>query len=214
MQTVEGSKNWLDGNVMLRRLLDRSEYGSAEQTVAALTQWSHPDTVAQTQSRALFPIVRCRNVSDRGSEVTIGDRTVMQDDNTGPTDAFLYANGLSRSYRDAQFNHLWPVNDADTYTSLANLCVTPSFLAKLTDTDSNVCAVLRFRAFKLYGYAPRGVPVEPHGYEALGWADLLPPVTDLEAAMRGAMRGKDSRTVRCARRLGWLFSGFAPDASL
>lgn len=205
---------WLDGNAVLRDILASSPFRSAAQAVATLTQWSHPETVAQVGNRALFPIIRCREIKERGRDTVLPNgRVVMQDDNTGPTDAFLYANGLVRgSYRDVQFNHLWQnTQDVESYTCLANVCVTPSFLAKLTDTDAEIRTLLRYRAYQLYGYTPSGAVPYPEGFEKLRWADPLPPVTRLESAMRQAMHGKKGRTVECARRIGWLFSGFAPD---
>lgn len=208
---------WFDGNAVLRDLLGRSEYASAAQAVASLTRWAHPETVQQTGNRSIFAVVRCRVITDRGRDVTLTDgRTVMMDDNTAPTEAFLFAHGISRSsYRDVQFNHVWQsANEAESYTSLANICVTPSFLAKLTDTDAEIASTLRYRAFGLYGYAPAGVPAEPPGYAELRWAEPLPPVAQLEATLRAAMRGKKGRTVACARRLGWLFSDFRPDPTL
>jgi hypothetical protein len=50
----------------------------------------------------------------------------------------------SRIYTDAK--------SAEIYTSMANLCVTPAFLAKLTDTDDDVSAVLRYRAYEVHGF--------------------------------------------------------------
>lgn len=208
---------WFDGNAVLRDLLSHSSFGSAAQAVAALTRWAHPDTVRQTGNRGIFPIIRCRVISDRGRDTTTTDgRAVMMDDNTGPTEAFLFAHGISRSsYRDVQFNHVWQsADEVESYTSLANLCVTPSFLAKLTDTDAEIAALLRYRAQDLYGYAPAGPAGAPPGYATLRWADPLPPVPNLEATLRAAMHGKKGRTVSCARRLGWLFSGFQPDPGL
>jgi hypothetical protein len=208
---------WFDGNKVLRDLLVHSQFGSATQAVAALTKWSHPDTVRQTGNRAIFPAIRCRVITDRGKDTTLADgRRAMMDDNTSPTEAFLFTHGISRSsYRDLQFNHIWQsASDVESYTSLANLCVTPSFLSKLTDTDQEVGALLRYRAYDLYGYAPAGIDPMPAGYSLLRWAEPMPPVTNLEATLRAAMRGRTGRTVECARRLGWLFSSFNPDPTL
>lgn len=114
-----------------------------------------------------------------------------------------------------QFNHVWQTaSDVETYTSLANICVTPSFLAKLTDTDPEIAGVLRYRASELYGFAPCGPVSEPVGYRSLQWAELMPPVVDVESVLRAALRERRGRTAECARRLGWLFSNFAPDKDL
>ncbi len=99
---------------------------------------------------------------------------------------------------------------------LANLCLTPAFVAKLTDTDVPIRALLRYRAYELFGYWPTAEPREkPVGYDDLAWSDPLPVVADVEQALRVAMRTKKKdRVVVSARELGWMFSGFRPDATL
>ncbi len=95
-----------------------------------------------------------------------------------------------------------------------NLCVTPAFLAKLTDTDAAVCSLLRYRAYDLYGYCPDGIPTPPcpTGYDGLAWRAPLDAVRDVERRFRLAMATKPrDRTVLAARELGWRFSDFAPD---
>lgn len=206
-----------DGKAILRFVLEASEYQSIPQAIAALTVFSHPTTVEQTRYLNLFRIIRCRSISDRGKPALLDNGTrVMLDDNTSPTEAFIWANGISRStYQDIQFNHIWSDSkDVSLYTNLANICVSPAFLAKLTDTDGYICELLRFRAYELYnGFAPFGVqPIKPQGYEDLIWAEPLPPVRDLEGQLRREMvRKRSNRTVRCAREFGWLFSSFEPD---
>ena len=137
----------------------------------------------------------------------------MLDDNKSPTDAFLWANALGRRGRDTQFNHVYAVSsDADAYTSLANICMTPAFLAKLTDTSSEVRALLAYRSFDLYGWKPASFdpPARPEDYAALEWAAPLPPVPNVEDQLRRAMERKPKdRTVMAAEALGWLF-GTAP----
>ena len=57
------------------------------------------------------------------------------DDNTSPTLAFKWAAQQGRG-PDIQFNHIYTgTNDPDLYTALWNICVTPAFLAKLTDVS-------------------------------------------------------------------------------
>jgi hypothetical protein len=195
------------------------------QAIASLTAFTHPQTVAATRKLNVF--VTIRNFAGRG---TITDHPewgpVMQDDNYSPTVTFLWANGI-RSQRgatmksrlgDVQFNHIWTVSqDVRAYTSLGNLCMTPSFLAKLTDTNNEIRELLRFRAYDLYSYVPENVavPTKPEGYDALRWCPPMPAVLDLEGAFRQAMRTKPrDRTTISARQLGWYFSDYQPDASL
>jgi hypothetical protein len=208
-----------DGKAVLRIVIEASEYRSIPQAVAALTLFSNPITVGQTNNENLFRVIRCRSMSDRGKpELLVDGSRGMLDDNTAPTDAFIWANGISRSaYQDVQFNHVWSSNDVSMYTSLANICMTPAFLAKLTDTDGNVRELLRFRAFDLFnGFALIGnQPTMPQGYKDLIWAEPLPPVYDLEKRVRAEMiRKPKSRTVKSARELGWFFSSFMPDTTI
>ena len=98
---------------------------------------------------------------------------MLLDDNKSPTDAFLWANGLSRRGPDTQFNHIYAASlDAEAYTALPNICMTPAFIAKLTDTSEDVRSLLRYRSYQLYEWTPAGQepPERPEDYEALEWA--------------------------------------------
>lgn len=134
----------------------------------------------------------------------------MLDDNKSASDAFKWANGISGRLRDVQFNHVYANSqDVDSYTSLANICVTPAFIAKLTDSTSPATsALLKYRVFELYGWAPTGIeaPNKPEGYDQLDWAPTLPAVPDVKATVEARMtrRPKD-RTVLSVKEVGWLF---------
>ena len=134
----------------------------------------------------------------------------MWDDNKSPTDAFLWANGLPKRGHDTQFNHIYADSDnADIYTALPNLCMTPAFLAKLTDTSRGIKHLLKYHVFSLYDWVPSGVdpPERPPEYDDLEWATPLPAITDVRAAIAHAMSTKaKDRTVLAARELGWLFA--------
>lgn len=199
----------LDGLAALEAVVAASPYGTIEQAVASLAIFSHPDTVRQTGCR---PFVRTvRDAARRGQVEERGGILVGLDDNKSPTDAFLWCNGLKRP-REAQFNHVYADSaDPESYTSLANLCVTPSFIAKLTDTDLRIRALLRFRTFDLYGWVPAGsaIPERPPDYLRLAWACPLPPVADVEVACRMTMvRRPRDRTVQIIRQIGWVFGRF------
>jgi hypothetical protein len=207
----------LSGYAALEDLIGASPYKSVEQIVASLTLFSHADTVRQTRCKPLFRVVR--NAAKRGTVEEGQGGWIAYDDNKSPTDAFLWCNGLSASkMRDVQFNHLYADSqNADQYTCLANLCVTPAFLAKLTDTKASVRSLLRFRAYDLYGWVPAGheAPTEPAGYADLIWAPPLPPVSDVEAQARLIMERKPKdRTVQIASRIGWLYNDYTPSSEL
>lgn len=197
----------LNGRAALDAIISSSQYGSVAQAVASLTLFSHPRTVQQTNGRALFPAIR--NPRRVGEIEVHGGRRVLLDDNKSATDAFLWANRLSRRGPDTQFNHVYQTSlDPDAYTALPNICMTPAFIAKLTDTSRDVQALLRYRSYKLYDWVPAGhpVPERPEDYEALEWAAPLPPVDDVRGALQSAMATKPKdRTVLAARQLGWIF---------
>lgn len=196
----------LDGFQALRALIEASAYRSLAQAVASLTVFSHPLTVDQTGAHAVFPIIR--NLKRRGEVDYLNGRLIGFDDNTSPTEAFSWANGLLRRPRDLQFNHVYSRStDPDCYTNLANVCISPSFLAKLTDTDTQIQALLRYRAYTLYGWYPADehIPNEPGVYGDLIWADPIPATDDLRHVLCSHIQKRQNRTTRMIAQTGWLF---------
>lgn len=195
------------GTAVLRELLESSKYVSMAQAVASLAVFSHPDTVAQTRGRAIFPTVRDPNA--RGVFGKLGPHSVMFDDNKSPTDAFFWSNGLGARPADCQINHIYNLSmDVNAYTNLANICMTPAFLAKLTDTSEEIGNILRYRSLELYGWVPNGfdTPIRPPSYETLTWAPTLAVTADLKVAIAARMARKPKdRTVGVASKIGWLF---------
>ena len=202
----------LNGYTALEELIRASAYKSIEQAVAALTLFSHPETVRQTGCKALFPTIR--NAARRGQRAENAGRVLAYDDNKSPTDAFLWCNGITKKLKDVQFNHVYlNSQDADQYTCLANLCVTPAFLAKLTDTNEPVRKLLRYRVYDLFRWVPAGHEFSsgPTGYGGLQWAPTLPAVSDVAAAVMAVMQRRPSdRTVQIAQEIGWLFGRTPP----
>ena len=168
----------------------------------------------------LFQIIRCKASIERGQYVQMEDGSrVMLDDNLGPTYPFLWSNGMSRpAVSDLTFAHIWSQSgDVKAYTSLANICLTPTFLSKLTDTDHHIKEILKFRAHELYGFSVGDLSKleKPKGYDAIIWANPLPAVENLEKELRQKMsRSKNNRTTKSARDLGWYFSNFQKDERL
>lgn len=75
----------------------------------------------------------------------------MACDNTGPQHDFEWSNG-GINKTDIQINHIYKDSmNVKSYTSLANLCATPVFLAKLTDTDAEIKNLLKYRSFEITG---------------------------------------------------------------
>jgi hypothetical protein len=198
----------LNGRAALEAIVAGSQYRTIAQAVASLTMFSHPDTVRQTGGKALFPTIR--NQRRVGQFDEYQGLRVLLDDNKSPTDAFRWANGLlGLRGPDTQFNHVYAASlDIDAYTALPNICMTPAFIAKLTDTSEEVGALLRYRSYDLYAWVPRdtAAPEKPVEYDSLDWAAPLPAIADVKAVLTAAMASKPKdRTVIAARELGWLF---------
>lgn len=219
----------LDGAEALKEVLQRAGYRTLLEAVAAHTVFLHPETVKQTHGEALFPVVRTRNMAHRGCIIERpSGGEVLLDDNTSPTLAFLWA-AQRKQGPDVQFNHLYKgtdesddyKGDPDTYTALWNICVTPAFLAKLTDVKRHayVLSALKRRSFDLYGYLPSGeqVPEPTDGYDSLKkkWREHPPPVDNLASVVRDRLRrAPKSRPAKACREIGWCFSGWEPDLTL
>ena len=210
-----GRAQILDGTAALAAVIERAGWSTVAAAVAAHAVFLDPATVAQAGGRAIVPSVR--NMGHRRQLGQLPDgRRVLFDDNASPTDAFLWAANRIKG-PDVQFNHVWPgASDPDAYTALWNLCCTPAFLAKATDSDPDVQAVLRYRSWELYGCRPAGTPepIRPRGHETLRWHPSPPPIGDLEAAFRERMRAAPGRgLVLAARSIGWAFSS-GPDTAV
>lgn len=198
----------LDGREALAGVIRQTAYRNLAQAVASLTIFSHPDTVAQTGAKSLFPIVR--DARRRGETEERDGRLIGFDDNKAPTDAFLWANEIKRRPQDLQFNHVYALSDdVECYTNLANLCVSPAFLAKLTDTNPEITELLKYRVFDLYGWYPNGTrpPTKPDLYTQLEWSDTLPASRGVGAAVSDQLARRSDRTARMIRLTGWLLSG-------
>jgi hypothetical protein len=196
------------GEAALFDILGNSIYGSAEQAVASLTIFTHPVSVQQTGNRAVFRVRRAKAGESRG-QVRREEQVVLCD-NASPTDTFLWANLKQKSdFTECQFNHIYAKSDdPEHYTNLANICVTPAFLSKLTDKNVIVKKLLSYRAFQLYGFSPnRESPPKPESYDALKWADPLPAVQNLRITMEARLaRASKSRVAISKFHFGWLFN--------
>jgi hypothetical protein len=232
----------LNGLKELEAVLVNTEYGSVVAAVAAHARFLHPEMVRQTAGSALFPIVRWQPKAEpdlfRRVGTVDGDREVVFDDNTSPRDAFLWAAGLpaysSNRYPDYVFTHIWDrdegdrgarkyARDPDAYTALWNVCATPAFLAKTTDTLPEVREALRFHAYKHYGARPAAAPEpkEPNGYSKLPWRAWIPArAQQLEDMLRDRLNRKRLNVTNphpalvAAREIGWLFSGGKRDLTV
>lgn len=215
----DNAKKLFDGKDLLILTLKKAGFSSVDQAIAEMTLFPHPETVYQTQSKNVFRVIRGPSHS-RGKIVEYADRIgrVVLCDNQSPDNTFCWVSPDISFGADIQCNHIYSDSkNVGVYTSLANLCYTPSFLAKLTDTDQHVRNLLRYRAYDLFGFIPEGQsqPEKPTGYDRLAWKSLPQPIRNVEAQYRERLKkcGK-SRAALSAREIGWLFSDYRPDTGL
>ena len=208
MRTLASLNN--DGHRALVEAVANSERRTIEQALASLTVFASPHTVREMKNQPVFRMVRER-AGQRG-QIDV-ERRVMFDDNRGPTVAFCWSTGFPEKNPHLQFNHVYAqCDDVEFYTALANICVTPAFLAKMT--DGHCTKLLQFRAWELFGFLPNGgdAPKMPDGYDRLDWALPLDPLSDVEQKIRKTMSTKPKdRVTQSVRELGWVFSSFKPE---
>jgi len=198
-----------DGEAAVESLLKNSDYGSIEQAVASLTLFTHPETVKQTANKALFHIRRYK-AGEARKQIVETERVVLCD-NLSPAVAFLCANNLRKTdLKEIQYNHIYQrAYDPEYYTSLANICVTPAFLGKLTDKNRKVKQLLKYRVWAEYGFLPVGEPTpqKPDVYASLVWAKYLPECTDLQKCLLEKIRRMPkSRIALSIQHFGWIFA--------
>lgn len=162
-----------NGEKALAHLLEHSPYRSFEQAIASLTLFTHPDLVRLTKRQSLFHIRRALKGETRG-QVIDTDKVILCD-NTSVRQAFLWSSNLTgaRIPKEVQYNHVYQgAQDKDLYTSLSNICVTPAFLAKLTDKNQKIKNLLRYHVWSTYEFCPDGQqePEKPECYDDLIWA--------------------------------------------
>lgn len=206
--------NCIDGKEILKELIHRAGYSSILEVVAEHTLFTHPETVKQTGNHNLFRIIR--NAHLRGNIVDYEDgKKVMYCDNEGPNRAFVWSNGGIK-YSDVQFNHIYSDSqNVQIYTSLANICLTPAFLAKLTDTDEEVKKLLKYRSYDLYGFYMGEPPERPVDYDKLHWKEFLGPIQNLgEYLLMRLQRSRKARSAISSAKIGWYFSDYKPDSRI
>ncbi len=183
---AESGKMKFDGFQQYKQLLI-NQFGSIEQAIAQNTIFP-PVEIAELQTWKLFPAVR--NTSkfdgDRGSVSNFNveakfieqydnkkDIKVILDDNAIPHHLFCSCFKAERIVKSTTLNHIYKsANNGPYYHSnLQNLCLTPFYLAKLTDADAGIKKLLRYRIQAKYGFAPEGKIETPANYDDLMWLD-------------------------------------------
>lgn len=128
-----------------------------EAAILETTYFIHPDVVRHTEC---LPILRARRVNEgERRHSLVGEEFVS--DNFPPDYVFRAAMAERREQGSTHLCHIYSKNrearDTFFYTNLANLCLMPSFLAKLADTNNQVVEFLKECSYSLFGFDPYGI---------------------------------------------------------
>ena len=128
-----------------------------------------------------YTFQRARHDEKRGE---YKDETIRFDDNTHANTAIKTAilKGLSRYsihggskqlFRGFEACHIWPETcyDARYHTSVANIVLLPREIAGLTDHCQAVEELLKYEAWKRFGFKPaeESIPARPKNYSKIVW---------------------------------------------
>jgi hypothetical protein len=173
--------------------------------VARCSVWAHPDVVADLshsdRNATWFIGTRRGRKGEKRNDVV--DAEVI-DDNTMANTAIKLATVGGRHLHGFHSCHVWSQTcyDPRYHTSIANLVLLPAPLAGLSDYDTHVEAVLRYRAFELFGWHPeeRARPERPTAYPAEQmWRPIGPPS---DAVSRAIAKQRVDRVRRLGQGLG------------
>ncbi len=151
--------DWIRGDRFLLSLL-KSRYGGNEDealraAVLDTTWFVAPEVVAQTEG---LPVVNAiRLTSGERKNAPNADGTFVSD-NFPPHYAFCSAIAERRDPKSTELCHIYggrgEAREAFLYTNLANLCLMPACLAKLSSASYRVEALLKECSYVLYGFDP------------------------------------------------------------
>jgi len=162
----------VDGNQLLK---EGTQFLNVDLSllVARCSIWVHPDVFhrvnALRPNAVWFP--NCRRAwTKRGEKAKTRVDGVHLDDNSKANLAIKQAifAGAHADCRLMHACHIWPGTCYDTryHTALANIVLLPAPLAGLSDYDTMISSILRFRSFELFGWHPAEVmtPERPEKY--------------------------------------------------
>jgi hypothetical protein len=191
----------IEAEELLQESLDRRAINLSV-LIADTGLWANPEVhrrlLAQGGSAAWFGKWR-RYRAGQGEQRRQVIDGIYLDDNSYANRAIKLALGTSRD-RLIGFEccHIWPRTcyDPRYHTAIANLVLLPRALAGLTDHNPNVQAVLQYRAFELYGWAPAGAaqPERPPVYP-VDWRSPMPFTPAIARALaRRETRNQDEES--------------------
>lgn len=208
-----------NGELILAELLrSRWPTHTLVQAVAEHTIFLSRQTVEGTGGQALFRVARARS-GNRSAHDPVA--RLVYDDNSAAIYAFTWSALWPNRGKDLQYNHVWTDPKTATvedhmrrYAALWNIAVTPSFLAKLTDTNDPVKRALRRHAQRIYQGIPNvpSDPIDDHDLpddEELNWPRHPSPLDEqsLKAHLTKRLAANPAtNAAKSAALYGWHFN--------
>lgn len=169
------AKITINGRDVLSSALDDSVKRILLELVAKSSIWSPKEKITDSPA---YPNVRRGRKEDKGRIIA----GIKIDDNTYANVALKKAISKDVKFEDFEVCHIWPGTTYDEryHTLLQNLVMIPRALAAFSDHLDEVIAMLKYRAWELYGWHPAGaeIPQKPPFYPS-AWGAAVP---DLETA--------------------------------
>lgn len=148
--------------------------------VAETGLWANPEVhkllVRDYGSGAWYPRVRRFNKgkNEERGDIVKGNKL---DNNVYANEAIKKALGIEDLESNFSVCHIWERSCYDEFdhTTIANLVLLPKAISTLTDHHPEVRAALKYRAYELYGWHPKGTapPIKPASYPS-NWRAPLP----------------------------------------
>ena len=177
----------IDGEKPLIELLEKN-YGSLIKAIAQLTLFPPTEIVKKLGSKKVVNAMRysksIKTKNKEGEVTKIGNMHYLLDGNCIPDTIFKACfknignnNFFDRDQSNTQLNHIYPSaisQNPEIHSNLAKLCLTPNFIAYLTDKEGVVINLLQFRAYQLYDYNPKGIDFNTKTYDEfinIEWID-------------------------------------------
>ena len=160
-----------NGDEEVERALEKLQCSHLPLLIARTSLWATKqeyEACLAKGSPAEKPHIRRKKPGEMRGKQEDGSRL---DDNNYPNSqmkASLKARGIIPV--DYETCHIWEGTcyDPRYHTCYANLVLLPRAIASLSDHSDNIKAILRYRAFEVFGFKPEGMadPVRPSNYPA------------------------------------------------
>lgn len=162
----------MDANIELENVLAEVACSHIPLLVARTALWASKEDYEQCLakgSHAKYPNKKRKKADQKRGWNDPVKKDFYLDDNTFPNrqmKAALHKRGIEVKHYETC--HIWEETcyEFEYHTCYANLVLLPRAIASLSDHNENIRSILKYRAFELFGFFPKGksIPQKPHNY--------------------------------------------------